>query len=71
MLVDLKAFFTDPAVFRKSMVALLGLIGLIGASCSQQIAALVGPKYQPLVIAIGAAFAAPVVIQMHNSGESK
>ena len=71
MLTDIKAFFTDPAVFRKSMVALAGLLGIIAASCSQQISALVGPKYQPLVIAIGAVLAAPVVIQMHNSGESK
>jgi hypothetical protein len=68
---DIAAFFQDPAVFRKSMVALAGFVGVAAMGCSQQIAALAAPKYQPLVIALGAILAAPLVAQMHNSGESK
>jgi hypothetical protein len=66
---DIRAFFLDPAAFRKTLVGLLGVAGVLGAACSQQIAALVAPAHQGLVLALCAAFVSLAGIQAHNSGE--
>ena len=70
MFQDIKAFFTDSAAFRKSVVLAIGVGGVVAATNADAINKAF-PGHEGILSLICGVAVALAGIQAHNSGETK